>query len=168
MILFSPVFIIFGTVNFIVIEINSIYRLGHLDILQSLIENGADINACNVFRTSVLQWAIIRCSNNVKLIEVLLNKGADVNHRNLGEDTALLLAASKSKLLFCTIGVFIRSNSRHNFFFLIYNQNKSVFFCLKYKDFSVSVQCFQFWTEVKENANSWTTSIPIHFIIRFI
>lgn len=100
MILFSTVFIIFGTVNFIVIEINSIYCLGNLDIVRLLVENGANVNACNGFLTSVLQWAIIRCPNNVELIKILLDKGADVNHRNVGADTALLLAASKSKFLF--------------------------------------------------------------------
>lgn len=31
----------------------------NLDIVQTLLDNGADVNACNGFLTSVLHWAII-------------------------------------------------------------------------------------------------------------
>jgi ankyrin repeat protein len=75
-------------------HINSILitsaRNGRSDILQGLLDRGADVNAKDSGGNTALIWAAwYGC---VDIVRLLLDNGADVNVKNNFGDTALALA----------------------------------------------------------------------------
>lgn len=71
-------------------------RDGHLDKVQALIANGADINAVNAQGRSALMSAVY--VRNRRIIRQLLMEGADVNTVDALGKTALIIAATTGDL----------------------------------------------------------------------
>lgn len=65
-----------------------------LDIVQLLIEAGADVNARSPFGTPLWIAAHDNRDKSVELVQVLLDAGADMNSRGRDESTALMQAAN--------------------------------------------------------------------------
>ena len=70
------------------LQIASFYN--NYDIVELLLNRGADINAINNIKETPL---FIACKNGYKnIVELLLNRGADTNIKNYHGDTALMVA----------------------------------------------------------------------------
>ena len=67
-------------------------RGGHLEIAQTLIDAGADVNLPNEHGNTALLLAASR-RDPLRLINLLIDAGADVNHPNEGGNTALTLGS---------------------------------------------------------------------------
>lgn len=67
-------------------------------IVSLLIENGADVNACDQFCWTALMSAA--CSGKFEIVKLLLENGANVHVKNLNDKTALQIAQS-SWHLYC-------------------------------------------------------------------
>tara|TARA_R100001530_G_scaffold135802_2_gene113987 strand:+ start:1174 stop:1629 length:456 start_codon:yes stop_codon:yes gene_type:complete len=65
---------------------------GDIDEVESLIENGADVNAVDEYFSSTALMHVSR-HGNVKIANLLINKGADVNVYDGGGWTALMHAS---------------------------------------------------------------------------
>ena len=65
---------------------------GHLDIVQYLLETGADINAQDSMGNTALMGICFKGS--VDIATLLVNRGADVNLKNVNADTALKFAST--------------------------------------------------------------------------
>lgn len=68
---------------------------GNSALCDSLLQNGADVNAKNSLGETALLSAAASTSNTVEACKLLLSKGARVYEKNNNADTALLLAAYK-------------------------------------------------------------------------
>lgn len=64
---------------------------GNLPATQTLLVDGADINAKNKDGETPLMWAEYK--NHTEIIKLLIRKGADINAINNDGDTALIIAA---------------------------------------------------------------------------
>lgn len=69
---------------------------GYLDIVDSLIKHGADVNAVDCCQYTPLSFAI--SNNELDVVECLLNNGANVDVRYILEQTPLHLAAKTGYL----------------------------------------------------------------------
>jgi len=71
-------------------SISTIIKEGNLDELEIFIKNGGDVNA-KYDDKSLLNFAIDNCENNYfKVIELLINNGADVSsHQSYFKETPL-------------------------------------------------------------------------------
>lgn len=67
-------------------------RKGHADVARLLIENGADVNAANEYRTTPLMYAVGDLDDYPDMVRLLLESGADVNFSDYSNYTALDLA----------------------------------------------------------------------------
>ena len=69
---------------------------GHREIVQALIDAGADVNHQN----NDGHTALIRASywGYLEIVQTLIDAGADVNHQNQFGDTALMQAAERGHL----------------------------------------------------------------------
>ena len=63
---------------------------GHREIVQALIDTGADVNHQNQFGDTALIWAAHK--GHLEIVQTLIDAGADVNHQNIYGDTALKTA----------------------------------------------------------------------------
>ena len=63
---------------------------GHREIVQALIDTGADVNHQNQFEDTALIWAAHK--GHLEIVQTLIDAGADVNHQNIYGDTALKTA----------------------------------------------------------------------------
>jgi hypothetical protein len=70
-------------------------RFGHVELMQFLLETGADIKSVNWYRDTVLHWAI--SSNSERTIQILIDNGVDINAANKEGKTALDLAVIYKK-----------------------------------------------------------------------
>lgn len=73
--------------------------LAHLDVLRSLIENGADINASTADNCTPLMIAIEK--GNINVATFLIEHGANVDLKDDRGDTALHYAVSRYILHNC-------------------------------------------------------------------
>jgi cytohesin len=64
--------------------------IGNLELIELMIENGADINARGAMGQTALEYSI--GLDSVKLMQLLIDNGADVNAEGNGERTALYRA----------------------------------------------------------------------------
>jgi len=62
------------------------------DVLEYLLDNGADINACNTW-TGHTALMLAAQSNDADILQLLLDRGADINRQDRYGNTALMLAA---------------------------------------------------------------------------
>ena len=72
-------------------------REGNCDVLQAMIEAGADVNSRNQYRKTACMLAAQ--NGHVNCVNMLMEAGADVNARGLYDKTALLLAAETGETL---------------------------------------------------------------------
>lgn len=70
-------------------------KKGHADIVQYLIDNGADVNKGNAWDNTPLHYAAYR--GYTEIVKMLLAYGADVNAKNDDGETPLHYAAEKGK-----------------------------------------------------------------------
>jgi ankyrin repeat protein len=63
---------------------------GHLDVVQALLDKGADVNAKGNLGTTALMGASL--TGRLDVMQALLDKGADVNARTNNGMTALTVA----------------------------------------------------------------------------
>lgn len=68
--------------------------VGCPDLVEWLLERGADVKAPNAFGDSVLYAAVGRSKQNVKIVELLLERGADPHQQNNRGYTPLMQAAT--------------------------------------------------------------------------
>ena len=68
-------------------------RYGYADIVQTLLDNGADVNAEDKDNSTALMWAAFK--GHEEAVKALLDNGADMNVRNKDGKTALVLARKK-------------------------------------------------------------------------
>ena len=68
---------------------------GNVEIVQALIDKGADINANSNPGRTALMWASI--SGHKEVVQLLLAKGADVNSKDVDGNTALIHAADEGR-----------------------------------------------------------------------
>ena len=66
-------------------------RKGHSEVVKILLQNGADVNAKNLYGTTALMWSARK--GYPEVAEILLQSGAEVNDTNNYGSTALLWAA---------------------------------------------------------------------------
>lgn len=66
-------------------------HVGHVNVVNTLIKSGADVNAVNKFDTSVLESAVV--DDRLAVAKVLLENGAIVNRMKTKWNTALNWAA---------------------------------------------------------------------------
>ena len=64
---------------------------GHKEIVEILLENGADVNVKNRDNWTALMWA--SWNGYKEIVEILLENGADVNVKNRDNWTALMWAS---------------------------------------------------------------------------
>lgn len=69
---------------------------GHLDIVEYLIKNGADLNACNLEKNTPLHWACL--NGHSEVVRVLIVGGADATILNSHERTPMDEAVSRGKM----------------------------------------------------------------------
>ena len=66
------------------------------ELIEALIEHGADVNAKDFAGTTVLMYASVY-NNNPAIIETLIKHGADINAKDRQGRTALILAITNDK-----------------------------------------------------------------------
>ncbi len=71
-------------------ELIGVARMGNIQKVQALIKKGADINAQDWGRVTVLMWAII-CKHK-DIVALLLNAGANIDAKDINGWTALMWA----------------------------------------------------------------------------
>ena len=71
-------------------------RNGHNDMLEYLVENGANVNCRGEENQTALMCASREC--HLEMVKYLLENGADINAKDENNKTALLLASEKSYL----------------------------------------------------------------------
>lgn len=64
--------------------------VGSPEMMRQLIAAGADVKSKNSFDSTALMW----CTNNLKKVRLLLDKGAEVNARSKQGSSALFIAAA--------------------------------------------------------------------------
>jgi len=69
---------------------------GHAEIVEMLLEKGADVNAKDNNGNTALNWAMMKINN--KIVEILANKGADVNAKDNYGDTPLNWAVKRGEV----------------------------------------------------------------------
>ncbi len=69
---------------------------GHMEILELLLDNGAEIHSRDDFGRSALDWAIE--TNRTNIAQLLLDRGFDPANRDGGGQTALHVAAANDRL----------------------------------------------------------------------
>ncbi|KAL6966599.1 hypothetical protein U1Q18_032381 [Sarracenia purpurea var. burkii] len=69
---------------------------GHLDIVDYLIRNGADVNASNVEKNTPLHWACL--NGHIEVVKNLILAGASVSVLNSHERTPMDEAVSRGKM----------------------------------------------------------------------
>lgn len=67
-------------------------RNGHTDVAKLLIDNGANVNAMNEYRTIPLMFAVGDLDDYPNMVRLLLEAGADVNLTDCSGNTSLDLA----------------------------------------------------------------------------
>ncbi|MCC9628789.1 ankyrin repeat domain-containing protein [Blastopirellula sp. JC732] len=70
-------------------------RLGRADVIQDLLERGADPNRLNADKNPALWFACF--SSSLKSIDLLIDAGADLDTQNVNGATSLIYAASAGK-----------------------------------------------------------------------
>jgi hypothetical protein len=71
-------------------------RKGNLELVNSQLENGTDVNSRDKNGWTPLIWAT--CRGNAGLIKILLEKGADINAKNIEGRTALMYASDNGSI----------------------------------------------------------------------
>ena len=66
---------------------------GHEEVVQFLLDAGADVNAKNAWRFSALEFAVLSDQNDIA--RDLIRRGADVNNQIISRETALMAAARR-------------------------------------------------------------------------
>ncbi|GFS49864.1 putative ankyrin repeat protein FPV244 [Trichonephila clavipes] len=75
----------------------------NVEIVNLLLEHGADINTLNKYYDTPLIHAIRHCTKNMDLIKTLLEAGASINGANLKGETPLITAMKNPR---CTVELF--------------------------------------------------------------
>lgn len=70
--------------------------LSRLDLVDSLLENGANINVCDDDGKTLLHHGAIIRSNSNAILEMALSRGANINAKNRRGETALHLAVTQN------------------------------------------------------------------------
>jgi len=65
---------------------------GHKDIVQLLLDAGADVDSKDIYGWTALMWALLYGHKDI--VQWLLDAGADVNAKNTYGQTALMWASS--------------------------------------------------------------------------
>ena len=68
---------------------------GHLEVIQLLLDHGADVNAQKEDRWTALHLGVL--FGHVQVVEVLLKRGADPHARTKKGETPFQLASSSSR-----------------------------------------------------------------------
>lgn len=76
-----------------VLQLLSAARNGHEAVVRQLLENGADIEAKNMYGWTALHWTAFNGHETV--VRLLLEKGADLEAKNKDEQTALHFRPAK-------------------------------------------------------------------------
>ncbi|KAL7083260.1 hypothetical protein ACP275_14G150000 [Erythranthe tilingii] len=69
---------------------------GHLHIVDYLIRNGADVNACNTEKNTPLHWACL--NGHIEVVKRLILAGACISNLNSYERTPMDEAVSRGKM----------------------------------------------------------------------
>ncbi|KAG6402698.1 hypothetical protein SASPL_134902 [Salvia splendens] len=69
---------------------------GHLDIVDYLVRNGVDVNACNVEKNTPLHWASL--NGHIEVVKRLILSGAEISPLNSHEKSPIDEALSRGKL----------------------------------------------------------------------
>jgi ankyrin repeat protein len=70
--------------------------VGHIKIVQLLLEKGADVNAQGKDSDTPLSWA---CDgSHIEIVQLLLEKGADINAQGEDSDTPLRSACLRGDI----------------------------------------------------------------------
>jgi uncharacterized protein len=78
---------------YVMADVNALFRAteaGDVEKVQSLLDSGVDINERNKFGSFAINSAAVK--NNMTLLRLFIEKGADVNVQNWSGDTALICA----------------------------------------------------------------------------
>lgn len=72
-------------------------KQGDLPEVQRLVEEGADVNACDDYRVTPLLWALFH--RHAEIAAYLVEKGAEVNYQEYPEGTPLIYAVEQPEIL---------------------------------------------------------------------
>jgi ankyrin repeat protein len=71
---------------------------GHAEVVKTLLDRGANVNAIDVHRRSVLNHAVF-LRGHIEVIRILLDKGADINARHDPANRTILMDAAQGGFL---------------------------------------------------------------------
>ena len=120
-------------------------RHNNLEIVQFLLNNGADVNAKSNYGWTALILATIY--NNLEIVQLLLNKGADVSAKNKDGRTALILASTEGHLdiiqLLVSHGADLTIKDNQGFTALMHAQNYAEKY--NYDKIKKHLTLFKYW-----------------------
>lgn len=88
---------------------NCLFTLCEKNILKKMIQNGADVNQIDIDGSSPLTNIFSRVNSSkdwlqiIPLVEILLTMGANIDHSNKYQETALMMAANKGATNFVEV-----------------------------------------------------------------
>ena len=90
------------------IDFNSLMesvKRGNVQIMQMLLEHGANVNAGDMLGQTAMHWYLIQCaSDQVEMMELLVKHGADVNATTRDSETPIDLGLQEGDLLHLSSG----------------------------------------------------------------
>ena len=84
-----------GRVHFNYTPLEAASRGGHVDVARLLLDNGADVNACDIYQTPLFRAS---SRGHLKFVQLLLEHGADLNIRPFSYLTPLHAALNAGSL----------------------------------------------------------------------